>query len=100
MWDNMREWIRLGGCLPADCKDLHEELAIPEYTYLHNGKLQIESKDDIKKRGYWSPNLADALAMSFAYPVVVDRDIESIRRHSSKRTGNYNELDFYSSEAA
>ena len=34
-----------------------------------DGKLQLESKKDMKARGVPSPNRADALALTFAYPV-------------------------------
>ena len=34
-----------------------------------SGKLQLESKADMKKRGLASPNKADALALTFAFPV-------------------------------
>lgn len=34
------------------------------------GKIQLESKKDMKKRGLPSPGRGDALALSFAFPVV------------------------------
>jgi len=35
------------------------------YTYNRRGQLQIESKEDMKKRGSRSPDIADALLMAF-----------------------------------
>ena len=35
------------------------------YKYNSNGQLQIESKDDLRARGMPSPDLADALALTF-----------------------------------
>ena len=37
-----------------------------------SGKLQLESKEDMKKRGLASPNKADALALTFAFPIRVE----------------------------
>jgi phage terminase large subunit len=41
------------------------ELAQPRRQYL-NGKVKVESKDDMKKRGVMSPNLADSCVMAYA----------------------------------
>jgi len=43
---------------------LAAELAQPRREYL-NGKVKVESKADMKKRGVMSPNLADALIMAY-----------------------------------
>jgi len=68
MWFEMRDWIRLGGCIPNNV-DLKQDLAAPIYWYDSAGRLQLEPKDDIKKRGLPSPDLGDALALTFAHPV-------------------------------
>jgi hypothetical protein len=68
MWKLMRDWIKEGGCIPAD-PSLHDELVGPETVARLDGKIQLESKKDMKARGQRSPNRADALALSFAYPV-------------------------------
>lgn len=44
---------------------LIEELSTPRKKFAENGKLKVESKEDLKKRGISSPNLADAFIMSF-----------------------------------
>jgi len=64
MWDRMREWLRTGS-IPAD-QTLIDGLIAPEYGFNRQNKLQIESKDDMKRRGIESPDEADALAQSFA----------------------------------
>jgi phage terminase large subunit len=66
IWFNMAEWIKRGGCLP-DIPELVRELTAPTY-YFQNGKFQIEPKEQIKERLGASPDLADALAMTFALP--------------------------------
>ena len=70
MWHKMREWLMEGGRLP-DRTDLKNDLLAPLYSYDHQGRLKIEGKDDLKSRGLSSPDLADALALTFAQPVAV-----------------------------
>ena len=57
-----------GECLliPREYADLAAECAVPRYKITSNGKLKIEEKDEIKKRLGRSPDLADALALTFA----------------------------------
>lgn len=70
MWGGMREWLLSGGAIP-DNLALKQELATPIYWYDTQGKLVLEPKEEIKKRlkGGASPDLADALALTFAMPV-------------------------------
>lgn len=65
MWFRMSEWVKRGGGLP-NSPQLTRELTTPTYT-LVNGKFQIEPKDQIKKRLGFSPDLGDALALTFAW---------------------------------
>ena len=68
MWFEIREWLKLGGAIP-NMVDLKQDLAAPIFWYDSAGRIQLEPKDDIKKRGLPSPDLADALALTFAQPV-------------------------------
>lgn len=68
MWYEMREWIRAGGAIP-NLPDLRQDMAAPVYWYDASNKIVLEPKDDIKKRGLPSPDLGDALALTFAAPV-------------------------------
>lgn len=68
MWQSIKKWLKEGGALPDDPL-LRDELLAPETVARLDGKLQIESKDHMKRRGLASPNRADALAITFAYPV-------------------------------
>ena len=68
MWKLMRDWLKGGGSIPED-KDLYNELIGPETVARLDGKIQIESKESMKDRKLKSPNRADCLAISFAYPV-------------------------------
>lgn len=68
MWKLMRDWLKAGGSIPND-QVLYDDLIGPETVARIDGKIQLESKKDMKARGQQSPNRADALALSFAYPV-------------------------------
>lgn len=70
MWWELKEWIEQGGAIPPD-QALKQELATPVYWFDSAGRRVLESKDQIKKRlqGAGSPDLADALALTFAFPV-------------------------------
>ena len=69
LWWNIRERFESGeiDIDPAD-DDLAAELCALRYHRTSSGKIQIESKDQAKKRGYGSPNRADALMLAFASP--------------------------------
>lgn len=77
MWGQVKQYLIDGGSIPDD-PVLAEQLCSVEYFVVASGpnagKIALESKDDMKRRGLCSPNDADAVAMTFAYPVV-KRDI-------------------------
>jgi hypothetical protein len=68
MWDEMAKWFTAGGVIPNN-PDLKTDLCVPTYRYDAANRFVLESKDDIKKRGMKSPDLGDALALTFAYKV-------------------------------
>ncbi len=69
MWDGIKEWLRHGGSLPEDDQEFAEDLIGPEYGFDIHNRVQLEKKEDMKKRGLASPDVADALAFTFAAPV-------------------------------
>jgi len=67
MWASMRAWLKTGA-IPDD-PELVAELMGREYGFdLHNA-IRLEKKEDMKRRGLSSPDNADGLALTFAYPV-------------------------------
>src|SRR5204863_8810906 len=66
MWIEMTEAIKKGMALPR-IGELVAELCTPTFTS-NNGTLQLEEKDQIKARLGRSPDLADALALTWAIP--------------------------------
>jgi hypothetical protein len=74
MWGSMRSWLTTGS-IPNDA-DLKAQLVGPLYTYTLKNEIQLEKKEDMMKRGLESPDLADALALTFAMPIAaVMRDM-------------------------
>jgi len=68
MWSNLKEWLQAGGALPS-LSELKVDLCSVRYDFDAAGKLRLESKEILKARTGRSPDLADALALTFAFPV-------------------------------
>lgn len=84
MWAQVKKWLEEGGSI--DDEGLADELTGPEAYINRRGKLQLESKDDMKKRGLASPNMADALALTFAFPVHIDGN-HNAKYRRARRSG-------------
>lgn len=69
IWQMTKEWLKEGGSIPDDLV-LYEDLIGPETVPRMDGKIKLETKEDMRDRGIPSPNRADALALSFSFPVV------------------------------
>jgi hypothetical protein len=69
MWDSMKKWLKTA-YLPKD-DELKADLCGLEYGFDEKNRIQLEKKEDMKARGLASPDLGDALALTFAYPVSV-----------------------------
>jgi hypothetical protein len=68
--------------VPGADNTLPQELSAPTYDYTIRDELKLESKKDMKRRGVPSPNVADALALTYAYPALslyeaVERPLET-----------------------
>lgn len=80
MWDRMREWVDKEAVLPQG-KDLIIDMCGLEYSFNKSNRMQLERKEDLKKRGMPSPDLADAIALTHAFDV--GSSLVQIRRHAS-----------------
>ena len=71
MWWEMKEFIEALCELPLDdCKPtLREELTCVEYDFTDRGRIRLDRKADIMDDYGFSPDKADALSMTFAYPI-------------------------------
>ena len=63
---NAREWFEGRDVHIPDDDTLIQEITGIRYKYLSTGKLKVESKDEMKRRGQRSPDVADAFVLTFA----------------------------------
>jgi hypothetical protein len=68
IWREMRDWLKVGGSIPED-QALYEDLIGVETKPHREGKVQLLSKEEMKKKKLPSPNRGDALALTFAAQV-------------------------------
>ena len=71
IWFGVRDWFEgLDVVIPTSLllhRQLTDELCAVEQKILDSsGKVDVESKKELKSRGIKSPNLADALCLTFA----------------------------------
>jgi len=84
LWHKAKAWLEARDCwLPKD-DVLIGELATVRYSFTSNGKIQIEGKDEIRKRGLPSPDKADAFCLTFASDAVVGAYGSSMGKSWSK----------------
>ena len=80
MWCKMADWIGKGGCIP-DNPSLISELAMPTFDYNDKNQKVLESKKQIRDRLGKSPDLADALCLTFADDVIEDMNTDNGFNH-------------------
>lgn len=66
LWYKAREWLEGRDVTLPNDERLVRELVTPRFKFTSSGKLQIEGKDQIRKRGLDSPDAADAFVLTFA----------------------------------
>ncbi len=64
IYGKLREWLD-HGCIPDD-DDLASDISAPKIKYRANNDWLLESKTEMKARGVRSPDLGDALALTFS----------------------------------
>ncbi len=100
MWDELRQWLNSEPAVKIpDNENLCFELCAVNKKYDSRGRLQLEEKDEIKKRLGRSPDMADALALTFAEPVydngvdeyagLRENSIESLFRANIKKNNSW-----------
>jgi hypothetical protein len=65
-WANVRDLLQAGEIQIPNDEDLIAQLSTRKYTVTSKGRVILESKKDMKKRGLRSPDRADALVLAFA----------------------------------
>jgi hypothetical protein len=77
LWGATRDWLRSASIL--DDRQLKSDLTGPKTKPDSSGTVFLESKKDMKARGLASPDAADALACTFAFPVASRQHTERPR---------------------
>jgi hypothetical protein len=67
IWGELRDWLK-SASVPND-RFLKSDLISPKMKPDSRGTIYLESKKDMKARGLASPDAADAIALTFAFPV-------------------------------
>lgn len=65
LWFKARDWFATGNVSIPNNPTLISELCLPAYEFV-GAKYKVQSKKDIRKQGRKSPDLADALCLTFA----------------------------------
>jgi hypothetical protein len=77
IWMKSKEWLEdVAGVQVPDSDTLQADACAPGYKYDSHTRLQLESKEDIRKRGLRSPDEWDAVALTFSEPVFETTDDE------------------------
>lgn len=93
IWGALRDWLP-GACIEQS-DDLVEQLAAPQYGFQGpEDAIMLEKKSDMKKRGVASPDWADALALTFSYPIEpVNADRRGMEKQAMAEGTEYNPLE-------
>ena len=78
MYKESKEWLLYGSLPDEDL--LADQACLAGFHITKAGRLMIESKDDLRKRGERSPDDWDAFALTFAAPVA-NRAEQAVRGH-------------------
>lgn len=76
----LRERLQTGDIAIQHDEDLACELTAIRYKVTSRGQIQLEGKDQMRKRGLHSPDRADALALAFCGPSFQDQDFRDAFR--------------------
>jgi hypothetical protein len=68
MWARMKDWLQVGAIW--DSYEMDKEFAVCEADTDRTDRVRLETKESLIERGESSPDISDALALTFAYPVV------------------------------
>lgn len=83
IWGEMRKWLETGSIpniLTGENITLVDELTAPTYGLTAKEAIQLESKKEMRARGVASPNVADALACTFAFPTYEYESVSPIAK--------------------
>lgn len=98
MVGRVRDWLKNGGCIPEDT-ELRDDCIAPQYFFSAKEQIQLEKAEDMKARGVASPDNLMALALTFAYPVDINKRKRNpqLRNRTTSKT-QYNQLEYNSQQ--
>lgn len=80
MWGETKKWLLNQPAQVPDSDELHADLTQIKYSYDSNSALVMEKKEDMKKRGFRSPDCADALGLTFARAPVPPKPEDEVKK--------------------
>jgi hypothetical protein len=90
MWGLMRDWLAdEGGADIVDSDEWQSHLCAPGIKFNSDSQILLEAKEDIKSRLRFSPDSADALALTFAENVRRKSDMKNL---PTRARSSYNPL--------
>ena len=85
MWGSMREWLK-SASIPSD-RMLKSDLISPMMKPDSKGTIFLESKKDMRSRGLASPDAADAICVTFAFPMAHRETVDKTPRRGYSQSG-------------
>lgn len=82
MWGLMNEWIKSPPSKVPDSDELQADLVQIRYKYDSNGALWMEKKEDMKKRGFRSPDVGDSFGLTFAFPLIPKKMSKPVKQRT------------------
>ena len=86
MWGAMKDWLKTAS-IPTD-RQLKADLTGPMRKTNSSGSILLESKKEMKARGLASPDAADALCVTFAFPVAHRDYNQATKRRVNAQSGS------------
>ena len=98
VWGRMKDAIHSGLCLPTGTQrsgaELRAQLTQREFGYFNGQRIHLEPKATLKARvKNGSPDIADALAFTFAYDIAPSAGVTGMRRRQTEAISDYDPLD-------
>jgi len=88
LWGEMRYWLGNGGDIP-NIEDLRSQLVGMSYGFTTKMQIALTTKKDIKRLGLKSPDIADALALTFAPEIYGTTTVKHRARKVRRSAYNY-----------
>jgi hypothetical protein len=85
MWGEMRQWLK-SASIPSD-RMLKSDLISPMMKPDSKGTIFLESKKDMRARGLASPDAADAICVTFAFPMAHRETVDKSPRRGYSASG-------------